>query len=219
MYHRCFLHPDDLWTHSTSHHCMSILLVTANIETPFLCRRVEMNWKRNQQYLERNVCTPIPTLLEHWSSPNHILLLQCCFINSFSFLSPFPSMSLSFSLSLSLWLTSYSYHYSRIHFSSKLLFQCCYFPMKPTAIIVNLSLIHVDILTSRRTFPINALCIPNGRLEEHITSYLRSLIYWFFLSLLCSKLILTVCLKGIDLILDRFHLLHLFMNTNITEKM
>jgi len=93
----------------------------------------------------------------------HILLLQCCFINSFSFLSPFPSMSLSFSLSLSLWLTSYSYHYSRIHFSSKLLFQCCYFPMKPTAIIVNLSLIHVDILTSRRTFPINALCI---RMED-----------------------------------------------------
>ena len=86
MYHRCFLHPDDLWTHSTSHHCMSILPVTANIETPFLCRRVEMNWKRNQQYLERNVCTPIPTLLEHWSSPNpytssSMLLHQLLFVS------------------------------------------------------------------------------------------------------------------------------------------
>ena len=70
---------------------------------------------------------------------------------------------MSLSLSLSLWLSFHPYHYSRTHFSSKLLFQCCHFPMKPTTVIVNLSLILIDILTSRRTFPINALCI---RMED-----------------------------------------------------
>lgn len=146
---------------------MSILPVTANIETPFLCRRVEMNWKRNQQYLERNVCTPIPTLLEHWSSPNpytssSMLLHQLLFVSlsvsidvplfqsqsqsmtHFLFIS-LQSHSLQQQTALSVLLLSHETHcYHR-----QSILNPCWYP-------------HFQ-----KNLSYNALCHPNGRLEEH----------------------------------------------------
>ena len=70
-------------------------------------------------------------------------------------------MSLCFCLCLH--ITPYPYHYSCTHFSSKLFSKCCHLPMKPTTIVINLFLTRIFILTSRRTFPINSLCI---RIED-----------------------------------------------------
>ena len=76
---------------------------TANIETPSLCRIIEMSWKRNQRYPEHNACTQVPALLEHCSSLDPYTSSLVLFHRS-------PSSSLFVSIDVPLFLSLSTHH-------------------------------------------------------------------------------------------------------------